>query len=483
MSRYWPTLSSMRSSFHSRQTSVGAPSSSSSESTKARSPTRIATPSPKRRDSPDQLALPWVPAYTACVVGAPRRLAESSITSSWNRAKACISSNAAPARTTRSSSGSPPAPTNPQWQNAGRRRLPPERTMRRISSNGPARSASNAAQRSRDAASRSSRHASTRAAMAAREGGGVDVTCRDYAATRRAKLRRANTRRRSDGTRADHLIDWCSAPAPIRMTIGLTPRRRRRRDRRSPRRCAAGRRRCARGTPRSASSPGPRARRGGRRRHRCPRARAGWRRARRAPGRSRGSSGAGLTMGSSLVRRGCAACRRRPPWSGRRRGRRRRARATTRPSAVRVMLHPRASVVTGSSERTRASIAGRCRSSAASSCGRRAGIRSASAWRRRSASSTGRVAAVRRRWTRRAEALVGALDGGVGAPGDAVGPVGERPGRCRRAAPGVAATIDACRCSTSVRYVPTRATRWAAHAVGVFSDVWATSSATLRSIS
>ena len=35
------------------------------------------------------------------------------MTSSWNRAKACISSNAAPASTRRSSSGSPPAPTNP----------------------------------------------------------------------------------------------------------------------------------------------------------------------------------------------------------------------------------------------------------------------------------------------------------------------------------------------------------------------------------
>ena len=60
MSRNWPTLSSMRSSFHSCHTSGGAPVSSWSASTKARSPTRIATPSPKRRDSPAQSAAPCV---------------------------------------------------------------------------------------------------------------------------------------------------------------------------------------------------------------------------------------------------------------------------------------------------------------------------------------------------------------------------------------------------------------------------------------
>ena len=53
-------------------------------------------------------------AYTAWVVGAPRRLTASSITSSWNSAKACISSIAAPASITRRSSPSPPAPTKPQ---------------------------------------------------------------------------------------------------------------------------------------------------------------------------------------------------------------------------------------------------------------------------------------------------------------------------------------------------------------------------------
>ena len=47
-------LSSMRSSFHSRIASTGAASISWSAYTKARSPTRMATPSPKRRDSPAQ---------------------------------------------------------------------------------------------------------------------------------------------------------------------------------------------------------------------------------------------------------------------------------------------------------------------------------------------------------------------------------------------------------------------------------------------
>ena len=106
MSRNCPMFSSVRSSFHIRQTGSEAPTRSSSASTNARSPTRIAAPSPNRRDSPDQPARRWVSAYTACVVGPPRRLDASSITSSWNKAKACISSKAAPASTTRWSSAS-----------------------------------------------------------------------------------------------------------------------------------------------------------------------------------------------------------------------------------------------------------------------------------------------------------------------------------------------------------------------------------------
>ena len=59
------------------------------------------------------------------------------------------STNAAPALATISSAGSPPAAAKPQWQNAGRRRLPPTSTSRPISAIGSARSASNAAQLTR----------------------------------------------------------------------------------------------------------------------------------------------------------------------------------------------------------------------------------------------------------------------------------------------------------------------------------------------
>ena len=105
MSRNWPMLSSTRSSFHRSHASGGAPRISRSAYTKARSPTRIATPSPNRRASPAQPCRSWSAANTVCVVGEPRRLAASSITSSWNSANACISSNAAPASTTASAVG------------------------------------------------------------------------------------------------------------------------------------------------------------------------------------------------------------------------------------------------------------------------------------------------------------------------------------------------------------------------------------------
>ena len=74
MSRNCPMFSSVRNSFHIRQTGSEAPTRSSSASTNARSPTRIAAPSPNRRDSPDQPASRCVSAYTACVVDSPRRL-------------------------------------------------------------------------------------------------------------------------------------------------------------------------------------------------------------------------------------------------------------------------------------------------------------------------------------------------------------------------------------------------------------------------
>ena len=69
MSRYWPTLSSMRSSVQISQAWSGAPWSSWSAYTKARSPTRMATPSPKRRASPVQASCS-VPVGEAQVGGA-----------------------------------------------------------------------------------------------------------------------------------------------------------------------------------------------------------------------------------------------------------------------------------------------------------------------------------------------------------------------------------------------------------------------------
>ena len=121
-------FSSMRSSFHMAWAGAEASRRSRSAYTKARSPTRMATPSPKRRASPSQPPDSWPSAKVRWVVRTPRRVAEPSITSSWNRAKAWSSSKAAPASTDRGSSGSPPAPTKPQWQKAGRRRLPPDST-------------------------------------------------------------------------------------------------------------------------------------------------------------------------------------------------------------------------------------------------------------------------------------------------------------------------------------------------------------------
>ena len=148
MSSTCPTLSSIRSSFQIRQARRRwrRPSAGRSRRTRGRRsgspcPRRTGAPRPPSRRRRDGAA------NTVCVVRSPRRLSASSITSSWNRAKACISSKAAPASTTIGSSGSPPQPTNAQWQNAGRSRLPPDSTSRWISAIGSARSGSNAAHR------------------------------------------------------------------------------------------------------------------------------------------------------------------------------------------------------------------------------------------------------------------------------------------------------------------------------------------------
>ena len=60
-SRYWPTFSSIRSSLQTGRPRPVRRSCSRSANTEARSPTRMATPSPKRRDSPRHVAAWWVP--------------------------------------------------------------------------------------------------------------------------------------------------------------------------------------------------------------------------------------------------------------------------------------------------------------------------------------------------------------------------------------------------------------------------------------
>ena len=152
------------------------PTSSWSAYTNARSPTRIATPSPKRRDSPAQPAAACCSAKTVWVVGSPRRLAASSITSSWNSAKACISSNAAPAFDHHRVVGIATGADEPPVAKAGRSRLPPESTRRPISANGSARSTSKLHHRASSASSKTRRRSSTREAMlcqrCGRRGGG-----------------------------------------------------------------------------------------------------------------------------------------------------------------------------------------------------------------------------------------------------------------------------------------------------------------------
>src|SRR5687768_12710937 len=138
----------------------------------------MATPSPKRRASPRHSSRPCCWAKAACTVGTPRRTPEPSITSSCSRANVCSSSNAAPASTTRASSGSPPAPTKAQWQKAGRSRLPPAVTSRCSADNGSTRSASTARQRATSAVSNVSMRAFTRVATRSRPAGAD--TGRDY---------------------------------------------------------------------------------------------------------------------------------------------------------------------------------------------------------------------------------------------------------------------------------------------------------------
>lgn len=137
----------------------------------------MATPSPKRRSSPRHPCRRCSSMNWTWTVSAPRRVRDASITSSWMSANVCRSSS--PALTSRRtrSSGSPPAPTKAQWQNAGRRRFPPESTRSARACNGAVRSASTAVQRS-SSRSRSVRiRPSTVDAIAARLGGGSTTPC------------------------------------------------------------------------------------------------------------------------------------------------------------------------------------------------------------------------------------------------------------------------------------------------------------------
>ena len=71
MSRYCPTLSSMRSSSHTARTGGAVSASSWSAYTWARSPMRIATPSPKRRASPRHTAASCRSPKARCAVRSP----------------------------------------------------------------------------------------------------------------------------------------------------------------------------------------------------------------------------------------------------------------------------------------------------------------------------------------------------------------------------------------------------------------------------
>ena len=74
------------------------------------------------------------PRSARCTASRSRRMSEPSMTSSCTSAKVCTSSSAAAAVDhVWSLFASPPLPTNAQWQNAGRSRLPPAATSIRSS--------------------------------------------------------------------------------------------------------------------------------------------------------------------------------------------------------------------------------------------------------------------------------------------------------------------------------------------------------------
>ena len=156
------------------------------------------------------------------------------------------------------------------------------------------------------------------------------------------------------------------------------------------------------------------------------------------------------------------------------------------PSAARVIVQPRRSITTGSSARTRAASAVEVPLLGGEHLARPCPQRRRD--RRRSVARAPRGAGRRRAARRRpphVEPFLGAADGGVGAPGDAVGAVAERCSAPSMPVAGDRSTTAAdrhARRSAEVLAAAAGRACWA-HAVGVLNELWATSSATLRSTS
>ena len=154
---------------------------------------------------------------------------------------------------------------------------------------------------------------------------------------------------------------------------------------------------------------------------------------------------------------------------------------TVRPSAVRVRLHPRARALAGSSRRSRTARSSRWRSSGSMRCGvrPRADVATLST---ESARSSVRSVPLRNRAARwRMRSSLRSTAATVRCPIPAVTSLSATVAWVRRVP---AARPTACQhSSVRSRNANTRSTSAAAHAVGVFNAVWATSSATLRSIS
>ena len=108
MSRYCPPSTSVRMSDQTRWTRRRASSgrsavaTMSSAQTRDRSPSRIAAEVPNCSGEPRQPRLRCSSAKCMCTVGMPRRVPESSMTSSCTRAQACSSSRPANSRSTSS---------------------------------------------------------------------------------------------------------------------------------------------------------------------------------------------------------------------------------------------------------------------------------------------------------------------------------------------------------------------------------------------